>query len=341
MIALGIGAVVIAALAAGALYEMLGARLARRRHPPPGRVVELAGARFHVEVRGEGWPAVVLEAGIAASSMNWEPVAERVKQFTRVVRYDRGGLGWSGPARTPRRAGLMVEELRALLGEAGISGPFVLVGHSFGGLLARLFAQRFSGEVAGMVLVDPIQRREWYPLRPLQARMLARGVKLSRRGALLARLGVVRLSLALVMAGARRLPRLIAKVSASGAETPDRIAGEVRKLPRRLWPVVAAHWSQPKNFDSMASHLEQLPASLAELDEARTLDAMPLVVLSGGHLNERQREEHAREAALSMRGIHRVVDGAAHWIHLDQPEEVVRAIREVVEQVRIMGECTT
>ena len=98
----------------------------------------------------------------------------------------------------------IVDELHALIEAARIPRPYILAGHSFGGMLARAYAAKYPGEIAGLVLVDPLSPREWLHVSPANARMLGFGVRLSRRGAWLARIGVVRAALALLMAGGRR-----------------------------------------------------------------------------------------------------------------------------------------
>ncbi|HWR73601.1 MAG TPA: alpha/beta fold hydrolase, partial [Nitrospirota bacterium] len=124
------------------------------QNPPPGRIVDVGGYRLHLNCTGEGSPTVILESGMNEFSLSWALVQPGVAKFTRVCSYDRAGLGWSDPGRAPRTSETIVRELHALLRAAGITGPLVLAGHSFGGMNARLYARRYPNEVAGMVLVD-------------------------------------------------------------------------------------------------------------------------------------------------------------------------------------------
>jgi pimeloyl-ACP methyl ester carboxylesterase len=110
---------------------------------------------------GQGSPTVVLETGLGAESAEWETVERGVASFARVFRYDRAGRGMSGPARTPRDAHMIVDELHGLLRLAGLPGPYVLVGQSLGGLLMRVFAQRYRADVAGLVLVDSMHENQF------------------------------------------------------------------------------------------------------------------------------------------------------------------------------------
>ena len=169
-------------------------------------MVDIGGRRLHVQTEGSGRPVVVLESGIAASSLNWTLVQRLVAGFTTVVSYDRAGFGWSDAAAHACSAADAARDLAALLEHAELAGPFVLVGHSFGGLIVRVFQQQNPDRVAGMILVDPIARVDWRDLSEPRRKTLARGVRLSRRGAVLARAGVVRLALNALTSGSRAKP---------------------------------------------------------------------------------------------------------------------------------------
>jgi len=293
--------------------------------------VDVGGRRLHIDIAGQGSPVVILEAGIAASSLSWALVAKHVAEFTTVVTYDRAGFGWSEPAPHGCTALDSARDLALLLDKADIEGPLVLVGHSFGGLIVRIFEQEYAGRVAGLVLVDPVSRSEWREAGGQRKRMLARGVMLSRRGELLARMGVVRLALTLLMSGSRTIPKMLARVSAgSGASVTERLTGEVRKMPPELWPAVAAHWSEARCFRALADSLENLPVSVMQIDESRSLGDLPMVVLSAGSAGAQAIAEHEHDARLSTCGEHRIVPGSGHWMQLDAPDAVVEAIRRLM-----------
>ena len=243
----------------------------RRRFPPPGRMVDIGGRSLHLIESGSGQPAVILESGISASCLNWTRIRSEVARFTLACAYDRAGLGWSDQAESPRLASRLVDELHALLGTPGVPAPYVLVGHSFGGLLVSMFATKYPSEVAGLVLVDPLAAGEWLHPTPGKSRMLGRGIMLARRGAWLARIDVVRLSLALLTGGARRVPKGIARLTSGAGESfLARIVGEVGKMPPEVWPMIQAHWCLPQSFQALAAALEALPDSSAEAARNRT-----------------------------------------------------------------------
>ncbi len=322
-------------LVAGAVYQIIGTWRDRRRFPPPGRLVRVNESRMHVHVTGEGTPTVVFESGMGASCLSWTLVQPQVAQFARAVSYDRAGHGWSDPAREPRTARQIAQELRTLLGAAGVPAPYILVGHSFGGYVNRAFAHMYCNEVIGMVLVDCLHPAEWENPTPEQLRMIEVGLRYAWIAAWLARLGFVRFCLARLARGSPRLGWAAVRAFGIGtAAAAQRIAGEIRKLPAPILPIVRALWSQPKNFMSLGQHVAALPDSAAQAAAVSSLGDLPLVVLSGDHHAAPYIDWQRDLAQLSSRGRHLVASDSGHWIHLDHPELVTRAIREVVAAAR-------
>jgi pimeloyl-ACP methyl ester carboxylesterase len=302
----------------GFAWQAVAARRDRRKFKPPGCIVD----GLHVFCTGTGRP-VVLEAGIAASSISWALVQQPLSRYARVCAYDRRGLGWSARAAAHRSVDEYLRDLRTAVRHAGT--PAILVGHSFGGLLVRLYAYRYPADVAGLVLVDPALTAEWASPTAARLAMLRRGVVLSRRGGSLARTGFVRLALTLLKVGARPTARLFARASGSGASVvTERIVGQVRKLPPELWPAIQSHWCRPECFTAMAEHLESLPDVAAAAARLPRPPA-PTVVISGAHLRS---DEIAEHRAL---GEHVVAEGSGHWVHLDRPDLIVDAVRRMLE----------
>ena len=281
---------------------------------------------------------MIFESGITASSLNWRAIQNEVARFARACAYDRAWFGWSDPARTPRVLSLLVDELHSLLEAAKIPAPYILVGHSFGGLLVQAYAVAHPKEVAALVLIDPLPATEWLRLSKEQSRLLRWGVTLSRRGALLARLGVVRFSLAMLSGGARTLPKLAARLTSGRAEsTLSRLVGEVQKMPAEVWPIVQAHWCRPQGFLGMAEYFKALPASSAQAAALGDLPKIPVSILSAANSTSSQLADRDLIARRAPRGKHILVKNSGHWIHLDQPQAVIAAIREIVEIVRNAG----
>jgi pimeloyl-ACP methyl ester carboxylesterase len=330
---LAIGVLLVSAVAAGALYQFIEARRSARAYVPPGRMVDVDGQRLHLVCAGTGSPTVVFESGIAASSLSWTRVLPGVATFTRACAYDRAGLAWSDPPRRPRTLARMIDELHTLLTNAAVPEPFVLVGHSFGAFLVCAYASQHPTDTAGIVLVDPPS--EWHQPTREQARRLWGAIQLSRVGALLARLGVVRACLALLSGGAPGVPRNFVKIfGPTAARTLERLVGEVRKLPAEVLPIVQALWCQPKCFRSMADHLGALDETAAFVAGLTALPDVPFVVMSAGDQPSETIAAHRRLTRLSSQGRHVVAATGGHWIQFDEPELVISAIRDVVDRAR-------
>ena len=329
--------VVVGLIAAGLLFQLAGDWLDAWRYPAPGVRVEVpGGAKLHLYSRGDTTnPTVVFEAGISGSCLSWATVQPLAAEFARAVSYDRAGLGWSGGRLTPRIVPNMVAELAAALDAAKVATPYVLVGHSFGGLLVQAFAHTYPDRVAAVVLVDPVTQTGWANASELQMRRLQTGAHLSRRGALLARFGVVRMALSLLVLGGTRIPKLLARASAGqGNSVVERLIQEVRKLPPEAQPIVGAHWSKARSFTAMAAHLECLPES-ARLALGMPMPAnIPLVVLSAATATEAELAEREAWVAANANGRHIKVDGTGHWLQLERPELVAGVIRENLFRVR-------
>ena len=105
----------------------------------------------------------------------------------------------------------------------------------------------------------------------------------------------------------------------------NRLVGEIRKIPRELWPLVAANWSEERAFLTMADYLANLPVSCGQIDESQLLGDLPLSILSSASASADALSEHEHDVKLSSRGEHVVVPGTGHWINLDAPEAIASA----------------
>lgn len=331
------GALAVAGLAilglavAGAAYQSAGLARDLRRFPPPGRLVGVGDHRLHAVCQGHGAPTVVLESAIAASSVSWARVQSAIADFTGVCAYDRAGLAWSEAA--PPGFSRIVDDLDALLTKLDGATPYVMVGHSFGVFVCLAYTMRHPERVAGLVLVDPPS--EWMHLDRRRSRMVQGAVWLSQVGGLLARLGVVRACLALLTGGAPAAPRYFVKVfGPTTAGTIERLVGEIRKLPPESHPVVQALWCQPKCFRAMADHLRVLPEATASAAAIASLGDLPVIVISSGDQTPDVTTAHHELARLSSRGRVVVASKSGHWVPYDEPELIVDAVREIVEDFR-------
>jgi pimeloyl-ACP methyl ester carboxylesterase len=144
----------------GLIYESRSRVRDRREFPPPGRLVDVGGYRLHLQCAGEGATTAILDAGLVGSSLDWYGVLPDASRITRICAYDRGGYGWSERSTLPRTPDGIAEDLHVLLEKAGERPPYILVGHSLGGLNMWAFANRYTGEAAGLILVDSAHPQE-------------------------------------------------------------------------------------------------------------------------------------------------------------------------------------
>lgn len=314
---------------AGTVYQHLGSLRDRRMHTGQGRWVNLGSkCRLYLFENGSGEPTVLFESGIGATHLNWRGIQDPIATLTHTITYDRTGLGWSSPCRTPRIPGNIATELHQMLATAGLKPPYVLVGHSFGGLVMRRFALLYPEEVLGVVLVDPMRCAEWPPLNPARQSQLDLGKRLIRYTMPVVRCGLARLLVTWLFGRSGKLSEHIA--GAAGAHPRHvltRIKTEVCKMPRKVWPAVAAHWSRPSFYAGLRSHIGSIPATVTEMHAAAPIRGIPVTVLTPGNATPLSALE-LEQIGDSVRQI--IAPRSEHWIHLDEPDLVINAIREMI-----------
>jgi pimeloyl-ACP methyl ester carboxylesterase len=300
---------------------------------PSGRLVDVGGFRLHAQAIGRG-PVVVFDAALAGSSVSWALVAPAVSAFARAFVYDRAGFGWSEAGPLPRTAGRIADELRVLLDRAGEPPPYILVGHSFGGLVMRIFAARYPELAAALILADPAQPEDWVNPGGRELERLERGVRLCRHGVVASRYGLARMVAALVGTGAIRPARVIVGWFTGGdfGAADEDILAPMWKLPQAARRPLRYFWTQPKFYEALGSQIEVIRTSAQEtLDAARGgYGDLPLITISSTDPGDHRMRQQTALAALSTRGQHWIAANSGHWVPLDEPEIVIRAVREVV-----------
>lgn len=319
---------------AGIVYQIAGSSRDRRRFSEAGRWVMIGkGRRVYLREEGlregcTGRPIVLFESGIGATSLNWRQVQQAVSRFAPTASYDRIGMGFSSPCTTPRTPGNIARELHDTLERAGIKPPYVLVGHSFGGLVMRRFALLFPREVAGVVLVDPMRCEEWPPLDPSKQAQIELGKRLIRYATPFAFCGVTRFAVTSAFRHAGKIKgRFSTPAKHGGRHVIGRITHEVRKMPREVWPVVAAHWSRPGFYAGMRSHIESIPDTVREMHIAEPIREIPVTVLTP-EKSKPLSESCLRQIGDNVRQV--IAHASEHWIHLDEPELVISSIQTMV-----------
>jgi pimeloyl-ACP methyl ester carboxylesterase len=274
---------------------------------PIGKLVDVGGYRVHLYCTGTGSPTVVIVG--AAFSFDWGLVQPEVARSTQVCSYDHSGIGWSdsGPKDS---CSLRVSEIHNALKNAGIKGPYVLVGHSLGGLVARLYAGRYPDEVAGIVFVDhafmsltlkqgsPPTDVKVTPPPPSESKNHSSGVRIE------------------------------------SDLTFNKLSSRDRQL--HLWAM-----SQTRNQMALRASMEMMPQCIAEADaiakeHSHPLSDKPLVDVSTDMGNQVPNYAKLQTELLSLsRNSKQVIaDKSGHFIIIDRPDVVIDAISQAVQSVR-------
>jgi pimeloyl-ACP methyl ester carboxylesterase len=305
--------VVLALASIGGGYQTLGAAADAKAYPMPGQLIDVGGHRLHLRCVGAGTPTVVLEPGAGEMSSNLGWITPAVARETRVCVYDRAGRGWSEPADSAQDGAQIATDLHRLLQRGRVPGPYVLAGHSFGGLYVLTFAARYPDQVAGMVLVDSTAPAS--PAKPGTASPGHGGADdaMSRVAALFstaARLG---------------LGRLYADFA--WGSLPPRSRGEVR--------------ASDATASTLGSTIDEYLQGNASSEQAATLRDLadkPLIVLTAGSGHDAAwSAAQNRMATLSTNSVHRIIDGATHEDLVGNEEDAAattQAILDVVASVR-------
>jgi pimeloyl-ACP methyl ester carboxylesterase len=331
-----IAAIVLAGMLLGVAYQKLATRRDWRVHPPPGKLIDLETHRLHLLESGRDGPTVVLEAGLMSTVLSWSALQGELARAFRVVSYDKAGLGWSDEGPMPRTSDRIVDELHSLLERASIPPPYILVGHSFGGLTVPLFAARYPEQTAGVVLVDPVAPVEWNPPSEHDRRLTEIGAKVCRRAAFLSRIGLIRFVAFLLTTGAKgpagRLVRLISR--GTPAESGSVSSPWFWALPANERKMASIFWIQKKFAVTIASQLENMPVSARRVRELSNFCDKPVVILTARTAPQNRREEHAAIAGRLPQGRHVIAEKSNHWIMWEEPQLVIRAIQAVADSLR-------
>jgi len=292
-------------------------------HPAPGQLVNVGGYKMHLHCIGQGSPTVIMDAGASDFSVTWSAVQSEIGEAVRVCSYDRAGFGWSEPnPNDSRTSETMVSELNTLLSNADIEGPYILVGHSFGGMNMRLYAQRHPEKVVGLVLVDSTYEVQSLEVQKLYQEVYQHVLGEYRVVSVLKSLGLLALS---------------------PEDIPD------PGLPVDAQAQYRAILASTDHVETMIAELDAIEASFEEVREAKitSLGDLPLVVLSAEHsdlpfLSEAQNQQmsqawkgmQAELATQSSNSKQIFAKQSGHYIQLEQPQRVIDAIRQIVSMAQ-------
>jgi pimeloyl-ACP methyl ester carboxylesterase len=316
---LTVALIIVALPVLGFVYEQVAEANDRQTYPPPGQRIDVGGYSLHLYCLGEGSPTVILDAGGGFTASSWAWVQPEVAQTTRACAYDRAGWGWSDPSPVGYDALQNAAELRLLLANGGVEPPYVLVGHSLGGLYDRICAQQYPQDVAGLVQVDASHPDAWRRMglregAGVDPQMLA-------IGPLAARLGLL------------RLMDVTSADSEMSGQLPEHDEGAMRAF---LTTVQFAESAQA--FDAA------LPGILEQARSITSLGDLPLVVLTTGDQadfspdeNRMLHEMQHELLGLSTNSVYIAEDGANHVsvVHSrEHAQTAIEAIRQMIVAVR-------
>jgi pimeloyl-ACP methyl ester carboxylesterase len=299
-------------------------------HVPAGRFLDLGGWSIYMHCTGRGGPTVVVETGFDEFAADWTLVQDRVARHTRICTYDRAGYGFSDAGPMPRTLDQINLDLHRALAKAGEHGPFILVGHSFGGPVVRNYAQRYPTEVAGVALIEATPEAQSIIMggKPVQLISFASDKPIPKPSA-------------------ATMP--VVSANRFGEADPKDLDSDTKLLPADAlrWHAWAAQ--QPKFKAAGNSEREWSPNYLKRMvstPQEGTLGTRPLVVMTraeGGYdgLNpelstEMEANRNRQQLALtklSTRG-RQIIQAGGHNLHLTAPEAVAKAINQVVDEVR-------
>jgi pimeloyl-ACP methyl ester carboxylesterase len=313
-ILLGLFILFLVLISFGLIREVITRNKYQAELPPPGEMVSLPTHNIHLNCVGTGSPTVIFEADLDQyGSLSWASVQGKVGALTRACSYDRAGILWSDPGPRPRDGETIAKELAAILDTAGEKGPYIMVGHAFGGAYVRIFAGQNPEEVCGMVLID------------------------SSHPDMLARFADLGIQKEIPDENIRPLIWLLSHLG-----QPGRFTGPRYSLPDQIYYTQQAYI--PKSSLAWFDETAVSPATLAQSGLVENLGDIPLIVLSHGRstsvqLGNQKAEEYWLElqqelTLLSENSKFRPLPDVGHYIQYERPDMVIEAIEEVVVQCR-------
>jgi pimeloyl-ACP methyl ester carboxylesterase len=306
--------------------------------PPPGKLVDAGGHLLHLNIKGKGDPVIIFENGSGDFSFIWDLVQPEIAKITKTVTYDRAGYAWSEEGPTPRSGKQISYELHTALANAGIKGPYVLVGQSYGGFLVRSFARFYKKEVVGLVLVDALHEDEEIIIdnKPVKVRDMAKGrpVPAIKNG--------------IETNKDRVSPEQVNPVALDTTiEFPlDRLSTDDQKM--QIWAQ-----TQFKYYKAASNEMDWSPEDVADMYKNKgkpdyLLGDIPLIVLaktSGNYSGQPDSAELEKKrihlqhelAHLSTNSMLIIDKHSGHNIHLEDPTTVINAIKKVIEMYKTHG----
>ena len=294
----------------------------QKEYPPSGKLVDMGGYNLHLDCKGEGSPTIILEAGLNEFSLTWHYIHQELAKYTRTCAYDRAGLGWSDSSNAQRTSETLVTELHDLLQSADIESPYLLVGHSYGGVLARLYTYHYPSDVVGIVLIDATHEDMFTRMPEVFKSSTEQLIQQFQTLVALSRFGLLALS-------TEQIPVI---------NVPDGVHDDYRAI-----------LASPSYFEGAVAETQAFEESLSIMaDYDSSLENLPLTIISRGQseplpfmlddqierLEMVWAELQLALLDLSTNSRHIIVENSGHYIHISEPALVIDAVRDMLDIVQ-------
>ena len=316
---IGIVSVVLLLAIAGTVYQTAASEADKRNFPPPGNLIDVDGYKMHIYCMGAGSPTIILDHVGGGSSIDWALIQPKLAEHTRVCAYDRAGYGWSEYNPAPRTLAQQAHELHTLLVNANEPGPYILVGHSYGARVARVYAAKFPQEVVGMALMDPgvLYDDPRYPQETLSEQESENSMIRTARK--LAPFGLVRILQPLT-------------------------AGPTYDQPEEARLMSVSFSVSEKYWHSLVDQTDILPTIYEEEHNVTTLGDIPLLMLISAEPDDETHRVYTQAniemAGLSTKGSYTIVEGATHMslAYREKDAQVCTdGILSILDEIRSMA----
>ncbi|MNH83672.1 Soluble epoxide hydrolase [compost metagenome] len=288
-------------VAAGIIYEQISESMTKHKYQPPGQRIDIGGYKLHMVTEGKstGLPTVVLESGLGVPnpSEDWSKVQPKLAQLTKVISYDRAGYGWSDLADSERTASASAQDLHKLLQASGNPGPYVLVGHSYGGFIVQMFASLYPEDTAGLVLIDSSQVGQQLSFSDWQLLLM----QTSR------------------ITGVNRLIGTLGLVPLPDQDTKSKDLFYQMAYNRN-------HTSELRNM--MTKSRDQVQTA-----ESRGFQSLPLAVLAVPNEYANWLDIQKKMSGLSSNSTFQVVQNSTHFVQKDQPDLVIDTVAKMLKEI--------
>lgn len=315
-----VAGIVFLLLGLGFGYQRFATNLEEKQYQPVGKMIDIGGYKLHMIDSKVGKATVVIDSGAGGKTLDWCLVQPEIAKFARVITYDRAGYAWSDVSPLLRTSENIVQELRTMLHNAKIPAPYILVGHSFGGLNVRLFAAQYPDEVAGVILIDSAHEDLFEKMPQLRPnKYFLECVNIASR------------------CGIFRVLNLLPFVS-------NKADAAIEKYPEFLRRICLAQNLSTKYMNTLMQEGLCSQESYKQIKQnCGQLDDKPLTVISSAQpwpgqenvaLNKQWAAWQADLVTKSSRGKQIIVENSGHNISYDQPEVIIDAVRQMTLELQ-------